>query len=178
VDDAVAADHGVPPDRRVRVNGRAAADASTFADHRERANRCVGGDLGVRVHEGLRVNAGGRPPRVGEQLHRPGKCQIRLRRPEHRARRRLGVLPEDDRGGAGHPQLRRVLGIGKEGQVARPRLLDSCDPPDVDFAVAIEAAIEAGCNVSELQPRKYIAPRQGATAGRLKTAVRLKKVAR
>ena len=127
------------------------ADPRAVSDDGKRPDRDAGAERHVPTDDGCRVNARRRAPVVGEELDRARKCQVRMARPEHRARRNVGRLAKDDRRGAGRAQGRGVLGVGEERQLARDRVVNPRDAADVDVGVALEAAVEPRRDVLEFQ---------------------------
>ena len=95
------------------------------------------------------MDAGGRGRPRREQFHGARERQVRIRRAQHRARRRLGALAENHRRRARRAQVRGIFGVDEEGQLARLRLLDAGDAVDLDLAVTLEPALELRGNLPE-----------------------------
>ena len=114
-----------------------------------------------------RMHACRRPPRVGKELDRARKRQIRVARPEHRARRGVSRFAENDCRRARRAQRRGVFGVGEEGEIAGDRIVDPGDAADVDVRVAFEAALESRRDVLEFQGvREYLMARFSWLASR------------
>ena len=142
MDHAVRADLRAGADRHVREDDRVVADRHALADRHERADRDVVADARIGSHRGQRVNAGSRTPRGREQSDGAREREIRIGRPQHRARRRRRVVFEQDGRGARLRHRRFVLRIGEEGEIAGLSVLDARDTDDLHLAVALEAAGE------------------------------------
>ena len=99
-------------------------------------------DARVSGHRGQRVHTGRRTPRGREQSDGAREGEVRIRRPQHRARRRRRVVLEQDSRGARLRHRRFVLRIGEEGEIAGLSVLDARDADDLHLAVALEAAGE------------------------------------
>ena len=118
-----------------------------------------------------------RPPRPARAGARPAAGrQPSANTPSARANARYGSAARSDRAGnagdcrrgnhrrcARVPERVGVFGVGEERQVARAGILDGRDPRDLDVAVPLERAVEAGGQIAQLH---------------VDTAVRSKKVTR
>jgi hypothetical protein len=178
---AVAADHGAILDddavananafanRDTRVNGaivaylrslsdgdmgihdRALADANPVTENGERANGSASAEGHAFADGREAMGARGGPDGLVEETNGPGEREVRMRGTQHRTRRGLGPLAKDHSRRARPAQLRRILGIREEGQVAGPGVLDAGNPANIDVAVAFETAIDAGREILEFQ---------------------------
>ena len=128
-------------------------DDHEWADGHAAADTRIGGDDRRRVH------AGGRPLVAAEQRQRIGKRPIGMRRSQHRARGRRRIVGQDDRARPGPLRGLRVLRVGEKRQVARAGLIERGDARDLDRAIALEAAAQAGGKVGKRHSRGlYHAP--------------------
>ena len=93
----------------------------------ERADRDVVADVRVGGDRRHRMDAGGGTPLGREEADGARKRQIRIARPQHRARRRRRVVSQDHRRGARPRQRRFVFRVGEKGEVARLGVLDAGD---------------------------------------------------
>ena len=87
-------------------------------------------------------------PRRGlrvEELGDAGEVQVGVGRDDQRAAGELlaRVGADDQRAGHAVLHLRQVLAVGKEGEIALPRLFEGGDAGHGDVAVTVEFATEA-----------------------------------
>ncbi len=154
VDDAVGADPRAGADGDVGKDDRTVANDRSFTNRHERADGDAIADARVARDRRHRVDARLRLPSRREDADGAGERQVRIRRAQHRATRRLRgagrIVAQQHGGGARRRQRRQVLGIGDEGEIARARILDAGDAHDLDLAVAFEAAGEPFSKVPQL----------------------------
>ena len=142
VEDAVNADPRAGTNRHVRKDDRAIADDHSFAHGDERADRHAIAQMRIVRHSRHPVHSRLRLPSWREDADCPRKREVRIRRPEDRARPCRRVVTEQDgrctRGG----HRWQVLRIRDEGEIAGAGVFDAGDAHDLNLAIAFEAAGE------------------------------------
>ena len=114
------------PDDHVRVDGGARADRRAGLDHDERTDRHVRGNHGIGRDRAEPVDSSRWLVALREQPDRLREGCVRIAAAQQGAGGvRTGMVVErfadDDRGGARGGELREVLRVGDEGEIARRR---------------------------------------------------------
>ena len=122
-----------------------------------------------RIDRRQRADARRRPRARHQQRDRLGKRQIQLGRAEHGARRARRRVVGDDGRGACRRQLRGVLGVGQERQVAGSGLFDAGDARHLEAAIALETAAEAPASSARVTAAGVYHPRLRVRTARAAT---------
>ena len=142
MDHAVVADLRLAADGHVRMQHRARPDPRAVADDGKRADRGALADRGAGRDIGKAVNAGGRPPRVREELDGFGEREVGMARAQDRARGAFRAIAGNDGRRARPLQRHGVLGIAEKRQVAGAGILNPGDAVDLDVAVPFKTTAE------------------------------------
>ena len=139
VEDDVGMDHGP------------GSDPYAHPDHRQRAHVHAFSQLGGRVYDRGRMNAGERT-RLGMQYrHRAREGEIRIGG-QQAGQGSLQLGGDDHRGGAGGSEAGNVTWIGNEREVAGTGVVDSAHPAHIHGAVTPERTSEARGQLAEVHP--------------------------
>ena len=130
-----------------------------------------GAERRVGRHGAGRIDAFRRRRRVGEQPDGVREREVRLRRDEQRGRGAVRFVAchlfgDDDRRRARRGELRHVLFVRDEADVAGTGALDAGNAADLDVAVALQAAVQPIGKLSQLQSRPNL------KSGRVKSTMR------
>ena len=155
VDQAVRTDRGAASDRGMGVDDGARPDVNAIGDGDECTDRGRRIDGRSRVDVGEPVDAGRRLPRIGKERDRIRERQIGVGGSQDRAGCAVHLVGDDHRRCGSPLEMRRVLRVRVEAEIARAGLFDAGDPHDVDVAIALELTIKAFGDVPQLQGLQY-----------------------
>ena len=147
VEDAVVPDFCMSSHDRVRMQDRARADSRPNADDGKRSDGRVWRDERPFLDAREGMHARRRTPSVAEERDGLREREIRMPRPQHRARSRVRLFADDHGRGTRRSELFGVFRIREKREIARTRVFDSRDAEDLDPSVAFEVALETRRNI-------------------------------